>query len=260
MRTIRAIIIVVMVAGSLAITLVDPTTISTSEAYAQKETVKEPTPAPAAYLKLPATKKAKAGRYFCIKPDTNCTTVKWVTPNGLDPIDPEIQLKDANVGVFTGDAGTYVVQAYGALAGQATDLASCTVTITGPVPPTPPAPPPVPPAPVNPLTAGFQAAYNLDTEANRATSLQFLQGVYNGMAVQSSTWTTIKTNGDALTMIKSVVDAPVVGLTATELVNLRKAIAAEMAKTFGTTTTTPITLTALTAELANIAGSLQGVK
>lgn len=212
-------------------------------------------PAPAApYLNLPKTKTAKPNRYFCLKPDTNCKSIKWIIPAGLDKLDPEIPIKDANVLVIVGDTGTYTVQAYGALGDQATDIASCVITIgEPPAPPTPPAPP-------SALTAALQAGYTLDTDADRAKSLAFLQAAYQGMASQATTWTTVKTNADALAVMKAVVQAPSVGLTAAQLVNLRKAIAAELVKVFGATPTTPIGLAALATELGNIATALMGVK
>ncbi len=125
--------------------------------------------------------------------------------------------------------------------------------------PTPPTPP-VPPTPPSPLTAALQAGYTLDKDVDRATSLQFLQGVYAGMVAQAPTWTAVKTNADALTMIKGIVQAPGVGLNATQVQNLRKAIAANFATVFGTASVTPIDLTALSVELGNIATALKGVK
>lgn len=206
--------------------------------------------ADAPYVKLPATKTVSPNRYFCLKPDTNCTSLKWIIPTGLDQLDPEIQLKDKNIIVLIGDAGTYVVQAYGALGDQASDLASCTITIGTPPPPTPP----------DPLTASLQTAFNQDADADKAKSLAFLQSVYAGMSDQAKSWTDVHTNADALVKMKAVVEAPSVGLTATQVQNLRKAMAAEFVKAFGTTATAPIDLTALSAELLKIANALKGIK
>lgn len=228
---------------------------STSSTRGDSNSKKDPAPT-APYVKLPATKTAKPSRYFCIKPDTNCTQVKWIIPSGLDKLDPEIPIKDQNVAVLIGDTGTYIVQCYGALGDQASDIASCTVTI-GTTPPTPPGPSP---DSGNDLTAGFQSAYNQDKDSDKATSLEFLQGVYSGLASQAASWTDVHTNGDALNKIKSVVSAPTVGLSGTQVVNLRKAIAAEMVKVFGSDSTTAIVLATLASELNHIAVGLKGVK
>jgi hypothetical protein len=127
-------------------------------------------------------------------------------------------------------------------------------------PPGPGPIPPDPPGPVSPLTKAFLAAYALDTDADRAASLKYLQLVYAGMAQQAKSQTGLKTNADALAWIHGIVAAPNVGLTATQLVNLRKAIAAEMQATFGTTGTTPIDLAKLAAELDAISKALAGVR
>lgn len=209
------------------------------------------------YVRLPGKKTAKPNRYFCLKPDaTNCTNIKWIIPAGLDKLDPEIPVKDSNVAVLIGDSGTYTVQAYGALGDQASDIASCVVTIGTPPPPIPP----TPPVPPSPLTAALQAAYNLDTDSDKANSLAFLQSVYAGLESVVPSWTDVKTNADALAKIKAVVQTPGVGLNATQVQNLRKAIAADFAKVFGTTGTTPITLAALGTEIAAVANALKGVK
>lgn len=227
---------------------------STSSAKDDRNSKKDPAPT-APYVKLPATKTAKPNRYFCIKPDTNCLQVKWIVPSGLDKLDPEIPIKDQNVAVLIGDSGTYVVQCYGALGDQASDIASCTVTIGNP----PPTPGPSPDS-GNDLTAGFQNAYNQDKDSDKATSLEFLQGVYSGLASQALSWTDVHNNGDALNKIKSVVSTPTVGLKPTQVTNLRKAIAVEMVKVFGSDSTTEIVLTTLASELNHIAVGLKGVK
>lgn len=217
----------------------------------------------APYVNLPQTKTVAPNRYFCLKADTNCKQIKWLIPAGLDKLDPEIEIKDPNAIVLIGDAGSYTVQCYGALGDRASDIASCVVTIG-----TPPAP--APPAPSG-LTATLQAAYGKDTDADRATSLQFLQGVYPAMAAAVATpaagsaWSGIKTLGDAATVMGSVIQAPARGrskggLLNAQLVNLRKAIMADLETTFGTVSTTPITLTALAAWLTKIGASLEGVK
>jgi len=121
-------------------------------------------------------------------------------------------------------------------------------------------PPPTPPTPADPLTAALQAGYNLDTDSDRAASLAFLQQVYAGMVSLVPGWTDVKTNADALNKIKGAVQAPGVGLSATQVQNLRKAIAADFVAKFGTVGTTPIALPALATEVAAIANALKGVK
>lgn len=238
-------------------------TVFSPPAQAQtKDKPKDPVPVTPPYLKLPATKTAKANRYFCLRPDSNCKSIKWIVPAGIDSIDSDIQLKDPSAGVFIGDTGTYQIGAYGALGDQATDISYCTVTI-GSVPPGPgPGP-----GPTNPLTATLQAAYGLDADSDKAASLQFLQLAYKGMAASAgatypaANWALIKTLGDAVSIMASVIEAPGVGLPAdSKVVNLRKAIMADLEKTFGTVSTTPVTLTALASWLNNVSTALAGVK
>lgn len=215
------------------------------QAQAQKK-------ADAPYVKLPAKLTAKPNRYFHLTAETNCPSVRWIIPDGLEPLDPAIPLKNPNTQVLIGDTGTYKVQAYGALGDQASDIAICTVTIGQP-------PPPPPPPPPDALTAALQAAYAADADADKATSLDFLAAAYAAMATAAPTWTAVKTNGDALTQMKAVIEAPS-GLKPAQVKNLRTAIAADFVKVFGTVSTTPIDLAALAAELAKIAAALKGVK
>ncbi len=134
------------------------------------------------------------------------------------------------------------------------------VTGDTPAPPVPPTPP-TPPAPVDPLTKALQTAYALDTDSDRAASLAYLQVVYAGMSVAVPS--TIKTNSDAVAWIKAKVDSAAltpqgkrVGLSPTQLVNLKKAIGAEMVAQFGTQAALPIDVTALAAELVKISTAL----
>jgi len=210
--------------------------------------------ADAPVVTLPKTREAKPNRYFCLKAGGNCTSVKWIIPSGLEQLDPEIPIKDAPLAVvLIGDSGVYVVQAYGALGDVASDIASCTVTIGTPPPPTPPTPP-------DPLTAALQAGYNLDKDSDRTHSLEFLQQVFTGMVALVPSWSDVKNNGQALAKIQSAVDAPGVGLNATQVQNLRKAIGAEFAAKFGTTANAPIALADLATEIGKIATALKGVK
>lgn len=201
---------------------------------------------------LPATKTAKANRYFFLRATTNCTSIKWIIPSGLEQLDPEIQLKDPNAIGLIGDVGTYTVQCYGALAGQASDIASCVVTIGSPSPPTPPAP--------SALTTTLQSAYNLDTDSSKATCLQWLQTCFTELAKDAPTWTAT-TVSQASAIIQQTTGASTGPLTTPGVVkNLRNALQAELTKVFGSDGSAAVDLKALTAELSTIATALGGVK
>lgn len=242
----------------LAVSIPLPALVQSPPPVAAEEKKTDNRKSEAPTVTLPATKTAKPNRYFCLRAAGNCTSIKWIIPSGLDKLDPEIQIKDPNVAVLIGDTGTYVVQAYGALGDLASDIASCTVTISnspGPTPPPGPGPGPAPDA----LAQALQKSYAQDKDADRATSLQFLQGVYAGMAELAPTWTSVKTVADAFAMMKGVVEAPSVGLPADKVANLRKAIAAELIQALGTSSTAPITLPTLTTEIQKIATALKGI-
>lgn len=238
---------------TLFVALLVPIDVPTQVAVAKDPNPPAPT---TPELTLPKTKTAKPNRYFCIKPTTNCKTVKWIVPAGLDQIDPEIPLKDTLAVVLIGDTGTYTVQAYGALGDQASDIASCAVTIGTPPPPAPP----VPPTPPNPLTAALQAAYNLDADADKATSLKFLVNVYTGMMQIVKDWATVNTVADAVTTMSGIIQSPGVGLNNTQVLNLRKAIMADFVSTFGSVGTKPIALSDLAMWVGKISTALAGVK
>ena len=119
-------------------------------------------------------------------------------------------------------------------------------------------PGPSPPAPTDALTKALQAAYALDNDADRAKSLDFLKAIYLGMA--ASVPDTIATAKALHDWEVSKVQAPGVGLGATQVVNLRRAIAAEMAATFGTQATAALTPAAAAAELGKIASALKAVR
>src|SRR6185312_12349880 len=99
--TMRRLTLLVVLLPFLAIGLSAPP--SLPQAQAEK---KDNDKADAPYVKLPATKTVKPNRYFCIRPDTNCPSVKWIIPSGLDRLDPEIPIKDTNAAVLIGDTGT----------------------------------------------------------------------------------------------------------------------------------------------------------
>lgn len=117
------------------------------------------------YVKLPAEKEARPNRYFTLKASTNCKAVKWIIPAGLEQLDPAIPLADKLTLVLIGDTGSYKVSCYGALGDQASEIATCTVTIgtpTPPEPPTPPTPPEPPPSPAPIPAAGLRVLVFFD--------------------------------------------------------------------------------------------------
>lgn len=128
--------------------------------------------------------------------------------------------------------------------------------VTGDGPPTPPTPP-NPPAPTDPLTKALQAAYSLDTDADRAASLAYLQASYKGMAAQVPADKT--TNAAIAAWMKTVVESPGNGITATQVVNLRKAIAAELLAAWGATTA-PLNTADAAKEILKIATALSNLK
>lgn len=125
---------------------------------------------------------------------------------------------------------------------------------------TPPQPP-QPPQPADPLTAALQAAYNLDLDADRVKSLQYLQGVYQGMAAQAPSRTEA-TNTAWMAWERSVVQQSVTnpsGLTAGQLKNLRTAISNDTKAAWGANQA-PVTAGQAQAQLTRISNALQGVK
>ena len=119
--------------------------------------------------------------------------------------------------------------------------------------------PPGPTPPADPLTAKLQAAYTADQDRDRATSLAFLVQAYQGMAAQAPA-RAIATNADLYSWLKGVIQAPGVGLAATQVVALRTAVAAELTAALGTSGTAPLTPQAAAAELGRIAAALGRVR
>lgn len=164
---------------------------------------------------------------------------------------------------FTAPPGMYHIKARiipvkdGKITGTGVVLRT-SVCIVTPIPPTPPTPP-VPPAPMDPLTGLFQAGYTKDIDTDRAKSLAFLKGAYQGMAAQVVSRSDLKTNSDFVTWMKSVVEAPGVGLTATQIKGLRMAIGNELALSWGTTLA-PLSPAAAAIELQKISNALNGVQ
>lgn len=203
-----------------------------------------PGPVTPPYLKLPATKVAKPNRYFCLRPDTNCKSVKWVVPAGLDRLDPEIPVKDTDALVLIGDAGTYTVQAYGALGDKATDLASCVVTVGVP-PPTPP------PGPVDTFTAAVQQAYAAETSPTKAADAAKLTNLFLA-AVGHVDLPNVMTTADLLSDLKSTLTAFVPGA----LPQVKVVLVSELTRAFGATGSQPLDKAAAKVELKRIAAAL----
>lgn len=166
-------------------------------------------------------------------------------------------------------AGPYVVTVEAAGTGKCelligTDVNAlkrvCLDVYTDPVPPGPgPGPGPDPPPPSDPLTKAFQDAYNQDKDADRAKSLAFLQAAYAAMANAALTRTE-KTNAAFVAWMKTVVEAPGVGLTQPQVKNLRTAIGQELSRAWGGTVLTPLTPANAAAELGVVAKALAGVR
>ena len=207
-------------------------------------------------LTVPDKVQGDVGTFIKVPATTTGTQVRWVAlDRGLNVFPVEL-LKDSKTAVVTSNAaGTYRLLAYTSDKDGPSDPAICNVTVGDPVPPTPPTPPP----PTDPLTVALQAAYTADRDADRAKSLTFLQGAYKSMAVLAASRTDLTTNGAFVDWMKSIVEAPVVGLPTTKLVSLRNAIKAELSNAWGATAA-PLTAAAASAELAKIAAALAGVR
>lgn len=213
-----------------------------------------PTPPPGPvtppYVKLPATKAVKPGRYFCLAPQTNCKSVRWIVPAGLEQIDPNFVLKNPLSVVLVGDAGTYTVSAYGALGDVATDIASCVVTVGVPPPPAPPVPPP---SPNDPFVAALQAAYTSETAPTKAAAVTAWAAVYSSAAGMLGNANTV---ADLLGDIATARAA----LSPGQLPAVDKVIAAELAAAFGTDGTKALDKVAAKAELTKVAAALGALK
>lgn len=133
-----------------------------------------------------------------------------------------------------------------------------TLDVGGPAPPPGPGPQP-PPTPTDPLTLALQAAYAMDTDADRAASLTFLQGAYRGMARAAPGLAENKTTADWSAYMKFVVEAPAVGLPVGKADHLRKAIAAEFVSAWGAKAV-PLAAADAAKEMQKVADSLSGLK
>lgn len=148
------------------VAVLEPSPLQAAEPQS-KSTKADPTPPPTpqtATVVLPKTLTARPNKFFCLKAKGNCKTIRWIIPDTLDQLPPEIQLNDKHAVVLEGPTGTYSVSAYGALGDDVSELATCVVTIGTPPDPPPPGPgpgpgpnPPVPPGPT-PTPAPIPAA------------------------------------------------------------------------------------------------------
>src|SRR5690348_3952477 len=119
-KSLTPLLIAALLVGSAAIAPVHP--LVPSQAVAVEKD--PPAPVTPPYIKLPAAKKVRVGRTFYIRPDTNCESLKWIVPDGLEQ-DTEIVLKDKNAIALASDtAGVYKVMAFGVLNNTLADPAT----------------------------------------------------------------------------------------------------------------------------------------
>jgi hypothetical protein len=229
------------------------------------EKAADPAPVVEPVVTMPANVAAKVGRYARVVIAYTGDDMKWWT-DGLDGLDvfqewdPKPSEMILRIG---GDAGVYQLHAVCAavVGGKAVLSTVGTTTITlGTPPPKPPVPPtpPTPPGPTDPLTAALQAAYDADKDADKASSLAFLALTFKGMASLVPTHTEWKTNADAMAWMKATTELVGVGLTPAQVLNLRKAIGADLAAQLGAAAF-PVNLKATAAAFDKVAAALQGV-
>lgn len=155
----------------------------------------------------------------------NATAAKWIS------VDDNCELRPAADGkscVFAAaKAGRYRL----IVVPETGDIVRVAVIVgkPDPVPPVPPAPtpnPPAPPAPVDPLTAKFQAAFNLDTRdaAKKKTDLLDLVELYTQAAVLANA-TDVTTTGQLVSRVRDASKA----LAIAGLDDLRRAVSVELA-------------------------------
>lgn len=210
------------------------------------------TPAPAV---LAITGPAQVDPYKLVKlslsKDEAGAAVIWdITPEeGVD-----ILGDGAQNCVFTGLPGTYRAKVrvirLGADGKTSIETARATVVIGTPAPV-------VPPTPADPLTANLQAVYSADTAApaDKAKHKAALAAVYR-QGVTALADPKVVTSADLLAVLKTASSSVV---PANALGGVRGVIGAELAGTFGTTTT-PLDRAAATAALTRIASALEGLK
>lgn len=221
---------------------------------------------PAQSVTLPDTLTVEEPGLIVLRAKTfDADGLRWFVVGGkLQTFPPDVVTpKLGTFAGFTLTAGTFKVGCLAAkcVGGKAVMSLPvyCTVTVGSPQPPTPP----TPPTPTDPLTQTLQAAFNLDTDADRAKSLQYLQGVYQGMAAQAPSHVELSTNLAWIAWEKSVVEQDPMknpgGLTANQVKNLRTAIANDTKSAWGANQA-PITTVQAQSQLTRISNALQGVK
>jgi hypothetical protein len=121
-------------------------------------------------VKIPAEVKP-FGQYVTLTPEGDATTVLYVGLSGLDPI-PSAVLKDPRMFLLDTRglaAGRYKFAAVASGKDGEQLRVDFTVLIgDAPAPPNPPDPP-TPPTPTDPLTKDFQAAYDGEADADKAS-------------------------------------------------------------------------------------------
>jgi hypothetical protein len=210
---------------------------------------------------LPPKVAGPTGAPVPITATADGSNVVWLTPDaGLVVIDGSYFGGDSKKALLFAPAGTYRLWAVTAKGDVISQKAESIITIGAPMPPGPPGPPPTPdPVPDPALSKALSAAYALDADPDRATSLAFLKGCYGQLATMVGT-SGVKTNTDALAWIQLKIAKPGVGLTPTQLVNTRKAIGRYMVSTFGTDPSAIVDLSSLAAELSKISLALSAVQ
>ncbi len=158
----------------------------------------QPQPPVAPFVKVDDSLTVKPGRLLKITCTTNGKMVKWINLN--DNVDL-IQFPDGLSAIFCCDqAGVYKIGLYTALADIPSDPVYCTITVYSPTPPIPPTPPLT-----DPLSLAIYKAYGLETDVNKLSLVQDLAAVQRLVADKISTDTTLKTNADALVLLKNVI-------------------------------------------------------
>lgn len=193
-------------------------------------------------IDLPKALEVEAGDAVEIK--SNCKQLTWavVPPGGLvlfreyDPDAAKVILR-----VLPKSRGPFTLVVCGAL-GDRVKMATCVLTLKGePLPGPPgPGPQPVPPPPADPLAQKLQAAYGAAPAAEAATrdaDRQRLATLYRAM-VEHCDNPDSRTLADLLADLKGESSRQV---PADRLVELRRAIAAEIAAALGKSPSAPLT-------------------
>ncbi len=223
-------------------------------------------PAPAPAPPSPATPiQLVPGKPFVIRLNA---AIVVASPAGLVKLCTKAEpltLIDSDGGAtdYTGDKSVCIVTAVQAGAceliivpSDGSAIGRVQLNVSGVAPPVPP----TPPAPTDPLTAALQAAYTADSGADKAASLGYLQSVFRVFAATPST-DTPTTVASAASAAKNAIASPGIGLKATQLVGVRKAITVQLTADLGDpASTSPLDPAKFTAEMSKIVSSLQGVR